>query len=661
MTLFELITRWITSDAPTAHDIVHGDASTTVTTEGGPVRSLAKLVADSAAYIAEIAGFKYEATDYTTFRAYSGILKSVLVLAPGISGQFVRDDADTTSADNGGTIIIDASGRRWKRSGSGRLDARWFGVTGGVDDSASLQAAVDAGKGGTVVIPAGIRVTAAGVKLEGSSYNGTSIVCDGEFVLKVRPTSGTNNFGGAWVGLILKDCDRVSLTFRGDGQRALQPNEEHVYLVGLAGVTRLNIPSFRCREIRGDGLYISQSDWAATSANTDGVTIGVFEANNTAPDGRNGLSLVSGDNITISAFHSINVGALVGGATQPGGLDIEPNNSSQSCKNISIGTVNVVTAGTSGLAIHGRSGADVTNNVIIGAADVLNTCAPSLNDGLGNPTITHNHTLKISDARNVNIRSFQGKFSNAFGDAVIVHESTDVAVTGSVSHVAEGARLGNEASTPNGLIRCSINLAITDTCRYGIRTGKLTGCRIAGSVDVPTTGYYSGSLFGVISLASAQVDTEYRVNVTASSNWTRSYRNDATTPATFTNTVIRDCDLSGTWGDFTRQVGDMQVIRVNVRGVTDRASTPSVGTNLWLAGQSFTNSAAATVGAILGWVFDGTVMRPNGYLSSTTALPTYAMTGSVRRSGDSSTITLAQLGEVVATLIADLRAQGRLL
>ncbi|MFM0432408.1 hypothetical protein PQQ75_25580 [Paraburkholderia aspalathi] len=39
------------TDTALAHQIVHGDASTTVTTAGGPVRSLAKLVADSQAAI----------------------------------------------------------------------------------------------------------------------------------------------------------------------------------------------------------------------------------------------------------------------------------------------------------------------------------------------------------------------------------------------------------------------------------------------------------------------------------------------------------------------------------------------------------------------------------------------------------------------------------
>lgn len=35
-----------TSDAVLAHEIVHGDATTTVQTEGGPVRSFAKLEGD---------------------------------------------------------------------------------------------------------------------------------------------------------------------------------------------------------------------------------------------------------------------------------------------------------------------------------------------------------------------------------------------------------------------------------------------------------------------------------------------------------------------------------------------------------------------------------------------------------------------------------------
>ncbi len=43
-------------------------------------------------------------------------------------GPFVYNPGDTTSVDNGGTIIVDASGRRWYREFSGAMNALWFGV-----------------------------------------------------------------------------------------------------------------------------------------------------------------------------------------------------------------------------------------------------------------------------------------------------------------------------------------------------------------------------------------------------------------------------------------------------------------------------------------------------------------------------------------------------
>ncbi len=61
-------------------------------------------------------------------------------------GWFRLDSADTTSADNGGTIIVTASGERYKRQYNGALDPYWFGLTadGVADDSEALQDTVDA-------------------------------------------------------------------------------------------------------------------------------------------------------------------------------------------------------------------------------------------------------------------------------------------------------------------------------------------------------------------------------------------------------------------------------------------------------------------------------------------------------------------------------------
>ena len=51
-------------------------------------------------------------------------------------GLFFLDAADTSSADNGGTIIVDASGNRWYRQFTGPLYLEWFGgAVGGVADN----------------------------------------------------------------------------------------------------------------------------------------------------------------------------------------------------------------------------------------------------------------------------------------------------------------------------------------------------------------------------------------------------------------------------------------------------------------------------------------------------------------------------------------------
>ncbi len=66
---------------------------------------------------------------------------------------------------------------------------------------------------------------------------------------------------------------------------------------------------------------------------------------NSEDDGRNAMSIISGRKITISRFISEKVGGVVGGTVQPGGLDIEPNNSYQICEDITVGQASIVSAG----------------------------------------------------------------------------------------------------------------------------------------------------------------------------------------------------------------------------------------------------------------------------------------------------------------------------
>lgn len=85
---------------------------------------------------------------YAQLRAYSGSQTTVNVwgtsnVFDGAAGQFKVKASDTTNADNGGTILVDALERRWYRVYIGDVYPEWFGAKGdGVtDDSSSILAA----------------------------------------------------------------------------------------------------------------------------------------------------------------------------------------------------------------------------------------------------------------------------------------------------------------------------------------------------------------------------------------------------------------------------------------------------------------------------------------------------------------------------------------
>ncbi|HHA1920495.1 TPA: phage head-binding domain-containing protein [Enterobacter ludwigii] len=63
----------------------------------------------------------------------------------GGEGWFFLDASDTTTADDDGTVLIDAAGRRWKRSYDGAKMAAWWGVKDGADISTPLQNALNTG------------------------------------------------------------------------------------------------------------------------------------------------------------------------------------------------------------------------------------------------------------------------------------------------------------------------------------------------------------------------------------------------------------------------------------------------------------------------------------------------------------------------------------
>lgn len=72
-------------------------------------------------------------TSYSALRAYSGFNTSVYITGysnsatpSGIAGKFIYDPTDSTSTDNGGTIIVTSSGKIFKRVFSNLVQLSWF-------------------------------------------------------------------------------------------------------------------------------------------------------------------------------------------------------------------------------------------------------------------------------------------------------------------------------------------------------------------------------------------------------------------------------------------------------------------------------------------------------------------------------------------------------
>lgn len=96
----------------------------------------------------------FRALDTTTGPGSVVYLSGYYAEGDGVDGYYFYDSADTTSADNGGTVIVDASARRWKLLlPNNEVNVMSFGAKGdgATDDSAAFAAACATGL--TVRVP----------------------------------------------------------------------------------------------------------------------------------------------------------------------------------------------------------------------------------------------------------------------------------------------------------------------------------------------------------------------------------------------------------------------------------------------------------------------------------------------------------------------------
>jgi hypothetical protein len=273
--------------------------------------------------------------DYTALRAYAGNQKSAYVTgylvsaAPsGIAGLFTRDDSDTTSADNGGTIIVAVNGKRWKRAYSGAVSVQWFGAKGdGVtDDTAAIQAAFNAGTNISIP-PVTYLINPVDPAYPASSYGGGVKPQNGS---TIRFMGGAKfiiaaNAANAYVLMNLRATENVTI-YDGEvvGDVGTHTGTTGEWGMGYYVASATNPRLFNCKASKcwGDGFYVG----AATGYNTAPVTGGLL-SNCVADDNRRqGLSIVSWSKGLVLGGEFKNTG-LTAFAQPAYGIDIEPDNS----------------------------------------------------------------------------------------------------------------------------------------------------------------------------------------------------------------------------------------------------------------------------------------------------------------------------------------------
>lgn len=337
----------------------------------------------------------------------------------------------------------------------------------GSDVSTQVSTFLNANKGKFIVFDSGTYMF-AGVVLSGTGWEGTTIYFKGKHLLK-PDTTGTNTPGyGGFIGLILtKTVNDLTLYYRGDGNRSLQYNREHIFNVAIYGSTNINIPYFKVDEIRGDGLYINSEDQTSSTAqNSTNVNIGIILGKNTAVDGRNLLSVASCNRGGVDTLISENIGGVVGGVQQPGGYDLEPNN------------------------LPGCLARDfiVKVAIVVGAGGVCMVA-----DWSANPKKIQNcHVLKASVRNGQKIRMYGTDQSSINGECINSGVDSSVAAEGNTRGSMNVRVIGCVSAALTGTQSTNYDCKFTFFGRSISNAGVITGGQVRCEMDLDFDDWVAG-------------------------------------------------------------------------------------------------------------------------------------------------------------------------
>jgi hypothetical protein len=230
-----------------------------------------------------------------------------------------------------------------------------FGAVGdGVaDDTAALQAAIDAASGKTLFINAGTYVTR-----QLNLVSDLTIAFDPSAVLQA-------SVGYTATECVMRLTSISNVTIHGNHANIVMNKPEYTtgeqrHGVRIVTCSNVTINDLHVSDTGGDGYYIGSVDSASACTN--------IYLNNCFSDNarRNGLSIVSGDGVYVNGGEYSNTI----GTSPEFGIDIEANGSGESLKNINIVGVTTKNNRLGGIqVVLEQNGLTTTNNISINITD----------------------------------------------------------------------------------------------------------------------------------------------------------------------------------------------------------------------------------------------------------------------------------------------------
>lgn len=530
----------------------------------------------------------------------SGTYIKALGTGTGGTGTYTVTQSQTVastniSGDNGGTLLVGRDGGRWKLAQVGWASFMQFGAKGdgAADDTIPVQAAIDAMKGRLVVADSGKTFYCAGITLGDTSYNNTTIRFDGTLLMK--PDAGASTFGGAWVGVLVKDASGVTLvTPKINGNRTNMTAREQIICIGVAGASNLTITDPVFTETRGDCIYIGQSSWTASSTTSSNIRIGKILHTNSAVDGRNTVSVISVTGLYIESCMARNSGGTINGVIEPGGIDIEPDQGYETCNDIYIGPCDITTGGNSGLGIFGKSVSGSDAALDWNCFDIRIAASKISKVGTTGASISASPFTRVADLRIENL--FTSYDGGVRGRGPLFDFCQRVEAKVRSNNVTLGALLGSVGNVDAS----SFDVSGTNFDTAIVRTTGVTNSKV--TVRRSGTATAASTSFGVQlyneGRSVTQTDVTYNVHAPYDGVMARAFRNEPGNLVTIgTTCVVRGGDWSG-----YSTANDATIRTEDIIGWNNQSATPSTGT--WVQGTFVKNDVAAQgAGKIMiGWV-----------------------------------------------------------